>query len=252
MHRYGTLDVNEWAASAPTINGFKPEPWTLKGVQILECRTEIDDDLVDPLVPPSLHPSIPTYASICISRVPESPVGPFGLAEVRVAARVYGRPVFFLLNAYCDNEAARRELSSRWGFRVEAGEVAIESLHYKATGTVSAGGKKVLELNLSHRTPLPGGMRLGFLPTVNLAHNGADNGKLVLAGLSIEATYAGADSGKQHIDLLDGEAFRCARRFRPTGPMSITVGTADLVLPVIEFVVDPVKPGEESTVYPNL
>src|SRR5579875_875227 len=114
MHRYGSLDVESWAETAPTIDGLKPEPWTLKGVRILECRTEIDDLPGDNLVPPSLRPAIPAYASITVSHVPESPAGPFKLAELRVASRVGGRPVFFLLNAYCDNEAARRELGRRW------------------------------------------------------------------------------------------------------------------------------------------
>ena len=247
MHRYGTLAVDGWLASAPTIDGLNPEPWTLKGLKILECRTEIDDEPADNLVPPSLRPAIPAYAAITVSRVPDSPVGAFTLAELRVAARVGGRPVCFLLNSYCDSAAARQALAARWGYRVAAGEVALSERHFRAVGTVAVGGRTILEVRLTHREALPG-TRLNVLPTVGLARNRAD-GRTLLTGLAIEASYGACDGGRQDIATLDPEAFNCGRWLKPLSPMSITIGTADLTLRGFEFTVDPVQPAEESTTF---
>jgi Acetoacetate decarboxylase (ADC) len=242
MHRYGSLDVKEWAASAPVIGGWTPEPWTLKGAHILECRTEIDDLPADHLVPAALRPSIPTYGAVVVSKFPESPVGPFALAELRIASRVGGRPVFFVLGAYCDNEAARRELSQRWGYRLAAGEIALAERHFRASATVSAGGRPVLEVELTHREPLPG-TRFNTLAAVNLVRS-RESRELVLAGLTAEIVYAKCDGGRQHIARLDGEAFNAGRWFRPLSPMTATIGIADVTLPAFEFTVDPSRPAE--------
>jgi Acetoacetate decarboxylase (ADC) len=244
MHRYGTGDIKNWLAGASTITSLKPEPWTLKGVQTMEARCEIDDAPADVLVPPSLRPGIPAYCSVVVSRIPDSPVGPFGLAELRVAARVGPRPTFFLLGSYCDNEAARKELSSRWGYRVAAGEVKLKSEHYRAIGTVTVKGRTVLDFLLSHREPLPG-TRFNQLATVNLAKL---DGKPILAGLSIESNFTVNDKGRQHI-TLDNEAFGVGRALRLLNPTAATVGTTDWTLGAIEFTVDPSEAAERTMAF---
>ena len=243
MHRYGTGDVKAWLADAPSIKTLKPEAWTLKGVRTMEARCEIKTAPGDLLVPPSLRPCMPAYCSIVVSRIPDSPVGPFGLAEVRVAARVGPRPTFFLLNSFCDNEAARKELSSRWGYRVAAGEVAIRNEHYRAVGTVTAGGKQVMEFLLSEREPLPG-TRFNQLPTVNLC---TLDGKPILAGLSIESNFSDNDKGNQHI-TLDTAAWH-APGLRLLNPTAATVGVTDWTLGHIEFTVDTAQPAEKTMAF---
>jgi hypothetical protein len=244
MHRYGTGDIKAWLASAPAIRTLKPEAWTLKGVRTLEARCEIDDAPADVLVPPSLRPCMPAYCSIAVSRVPDSPVGPFGLAEIRVAARVGPRPTFFLLRSFCDNEAARKELAARWGYRVDAGDVSLKDLHYQAHGTAEVEGRIVLDVLLSHREPLPG-TRFNQLPTVNLAKL---DGKPILAGLSIESNFSANDKGRQKI-TLDGEALGLGRALRPLNPMAATIGVTDWTMGAIEFTVDPARPAEETMAF---
>ncbi len=85
--RLGTLDVAKWAQSVPTIEGYRTEPWTLKGARVLELHMEIVDELADPLIPRAMHPSIPQYAILNVTHYPDSPVGRFSIAEVRVAGR---------------------------------------------------------------------------------------------------------------------------------------------------------------------
>ncbi len=85
--RYGKLDLAAWAKSAPAINGYKTEPWILKGARIFTMNMEIDDLAADNLLPATMHPSIPAYAIFCVINYPDSPVGPFSIAEVRVSGR---------------------------------------------------------------------------------------------------------------------------------------------------------------------
>ena len=67
--RFGKLDLASWGKSAPTINGYKTEPWILKGAKILTINMEIDDDPADNLLPATMHPSIPEYAIFCVTIV---------------------------------------------------------------------------------------------------------------------------------------------------------------------------------------
>ena len=53
MHRYGSLDVAARAKDAPVITALATDPWALKGVRVLDCRTEIDARAGDALIPPS-------------------------------------------------------------------------------------------------------------------------------------------------------------------------------------------------------
>ena len=127
--RYGKLNLAAWAKSVPTINGYKTEPWTLKGAKILTINMEIDDDPADNLIPATMHPSIPEYAIFCVTSYPESPVGAFSIAEVRVSGRTGVRPRGFVLRSYCDNDDARRELAARWGYPTVAGDVKLDIRH---------------------------------------------------------------------------------------------------------------------------
>jgi alkanesulfonate monooxygenase SsuD/methylene tetrahydromethanopterin reductase-like flavin-dependent oxidoreductase (luciferase family) len=48
--RYGNLNVADWQKAAATINGYKTEPWLLKGAQILSINIEVDDDPADKVI----------------------------------------------------------------------------------------------------------------------------------------------------------------------------------------------------------
>ncbi len=107
--RFGKLDLAAWAKSVPTINGYKTEPWILKGAKILTLNMEIDDDPADNLIPATMHPSIPEYAIFCVTTYPDTPVGAFSIAEVRVSGRTGVRPRGFVLavSATMTTRAAR-------------------------------------------------------------------------------------------------------------------------------------------------
>ena len=153
--RYGKLNLAAWAKSVPTINGYKTEPWLVKGAQIFSLNMEIDDDPADNLLPATMHPSIPEYAIFCVTAYPDSPVGAFSIAEVRVSGRTGVRPRAFVLRSFCNNEDARRELAARWGYPTVPGEVKLDIRHDRVIARASAGGKPVLECELLDRDMMP-------------------------------------------------------------------------------------------------
>jgi hypothetical protein len=244
MHRYGTLDIQAKAAAAPVLTAMAREPWTLKGVHILDCRTEIDAKAGDALIPPSLRPGIPSYGALVVSRVEDSAAGPFAIAELRVGVRIGSTAGFFLVGAVCDSAAARQALAERWGYPSAAGEIALDELYHKVSARVTVAGRTVLELSLSDRRPLPG-TRLNVPSIVNLARQGP-GGPLRLFNTPVQSAYAQADGGRYVIGAFDGAAFGADEAFRPSFPMGSTIGLAEIVLGAVDVTADPVRPAEES------
>jgi hypothetical protein len=113
----GKMDAAAFAAgNVREIHGYKTEPWKLTGAQILNVYYEINNDTISEMLPVTLRPVIPAYGMFIVTHFPNTPIGPFTLAEVRVGSRAGVRPRGFLLRAYADTEAAARELSQRWGY----------------------------------------------------------------------------------------------------------------------------------------
>jgi hypothetical protein len=243
MHRYGRMDVAARTSSVAQLAGYGGEPWTLKNVHVLDCRTEIDAAAGDALVPPSLRPGIPAYGGLAVLRVLESPVGPFSLAELRVGVRIGSTAGLFIVGAICDSAPARQALAERWGYPATAGEVRLEEHYHQARGVVTVEGRTVMDLVITERRPLPG-TRLNVASLVNLAR-GPDGG-LVLANTPVQIAYAQPEGGRQILRTFDGSAFRAGDAFRPAFPMGATIGVADLTLCGIDVVVDPLVPAEES------
>jgi hypothetical protein len=245
--RYGKLVVSDWAKSAPIINGYRTEPWKLNGARVLEFRYEIDDSPADALLPPALHPAMPAYAAFSVIDFPDSAVGRFNLGEVRIVGRAGGRPAAFVAGSFCDSEAARQELSSRWGYPVAAADIMLMPRHYDIVARVSINGRSLLELELRNRRPLPS-LHLQPLPSMNLARNREDN-NLVLVQVDIEAAFVQSDGGTERLIRLDPNAFRDAENLRLMSPMSAVFATADLTFARIQLICDPERPAESSTTY---
>jgi hypothetical protein len=242
MHRYGTLDVAARAALAPLLKGLKAEAWTLKGVQVLDARTEIDTAPADALVPPALRPGIPAYGSLAVSRVPDSPAGPFQLAELRVGVRVGSIAGFFLIGAVCDSPAAAAALSEERGFPIRLGEIALEELYHQVTARVTVEGRTALELRLTERHPLPG-TRLNLPSLITLAREGCQP---LLLSTPTQIAYAQPDGGRHEILAFDGSLFGAGDHFRPVFPMSASFGTCELTLGSPDFTMDPEQPAQDT------
>jgi hypothetical protein len=243
--RFGTLDVNAWARTASTIDGFKTEEWKLKGAEILELHMEIDDEPADALIPKTMHPAIPAYAIINVMHVPDSRAGAFTIGEVRIAGRTGVRPRGFVLRSFCDNEAARRELAARWGFPVAAGDVSLSLRHDRVVGKVTVNDKTVLHAELIDRDTISGN-DLQYIASMHLARN-RDDQKMVLVQVDPDYVFSKAERGKANLVVLDEEAFGAGKYLRLMNPIMASFAVAEMTLPKIRYICNPELPAMQGT-----
>jgi hypothetical protein len=246
MPRYGSMaDVRAFMPNPPEIQTFKIEPWALKGAQIINLLAEVNGEKSDVLLPKAMHPSIPSYAMFNVTVYPDSPVGKFGIGEVRVASRAGVRPRGFVLRSFVDNDAARRELANRWGYPVAPGDVYMRTFHDRVVARVSSQGRVVLELELLDRDYISGG-DIQYLSSMHLARNKED-GKLILAQIDPEWTFSRAERGRPRINTFDASAFGAGDNLVVENIISVSYTICDVTLGSIRYYCDPDKPAFQGT-----
>ena len=165
----GTRNIAPLLEQAPMMDGFDAEPWTIERVEILQVTFEVDDSDRESLVPKALHPTIPPAAIFSVSRYPNSPVGPFLLAQVKVSCRAAALPRGFLLRACASTPEARDALGRNWGFSCAHGDVRLQRYHDRIVGSVHAGdGREILRISLVDPEPISGG-DVQYVANMNLA-----------------------------------------------------------------------------------
>lgn len=237
MAMSGTMDLQAFAANASEINGFKTEAWTLKAAQILNVYFEIANENFASLMPVTFHPVIPAYAMVNVTHYPESPVGAFTIADVRVGCRAGVRPRGFTLKSYVSTEVAARELAARWGYPASVADVRLRAFHDRLVGSVKANGRSILEVEMLDREVI-GGNDIQYVSSMHLCRNHED-GKLVIVQIDPEWTFLKAERGRPHLVSLDGAAWNGGDRLAPTWPISASYAVADTTLSTIRYVSDP-------------
>src|SRR2546427_10136236 len=149
----GTGDPEALARGAAVLASFATSPEKLLGVETLQIAFEVERAGADALLPPGLHPTRPPVVTWLVQRVPESPWGPFALAQCRIECRSGLRPRGFLRGGLIDNDAARAALSPRWGYALAPGEPRLARSYDEIRARVALGGTPVLEVAL--RDPMP-------------------------------------------------------------------------------------------------
>ena len=241
----GTLDVAPLLADAPLMPGLEAEAWQLDGVDILHLMFEIDDGNMAELLPKALHPVIPPVAIFSVARVPESPVGPFLLAQVRVGCRAGVRPRGYLLRAYSDSQEACDALAERWGYACRLGEVRLRRYHDRISAEVTAGGEEILRVSMANHEPISGA-DVQYVANMNLARLATEEDRGVLVQVDPEYAFHRAERGPPKIDLFVPEAW-AAVGVEPVYPVSGSFCHVDTGLPRIRYVLDPERPALQGT-----
>lgn len=245
MPLVGSRNLSGLFKAAPLVTISSEDRWELPAAQILQLMYEIDDPQMTTLIPPALHPTIPPTLVLTVTRVPESPAGPFVLAEVKVGARSGARPRGFLAQGYCDSAEAITALGARWGYPLRQAEVTLEKRYDRIHATVKAGGTTALELTLLNPEPISGN-DLQYLANLNLARVTRDGAELDrLVQVDADYVFRSADRGKPQLDAFDPAAWQLAGA-KPIHPVSASYAVAGITMPVLRYLVDPVKPPLQS------
>lgn len=233
----GTRSLLDLAPSAPLLTGLETEPWELPRAQLLTLLFELTGDGAA-LLPPALHPSIPPTVYVVVLRAPESPAGPFTLAEVRIGCRAGARPRGLCLRAYCDSPRAIAELSRRWGFPLAQATVKLKKNYDSASAEVVLGDRTLLRATLIGPEPV-NGPDIQFLSTLYPARVQRDGSELLrLAQSDPDFVFHSAERGRPRVDTFESSAW-LLEGSRPALPVSATYVVAGITLPAVRFLTDP-------------
>lgn len=251
MPVFGRLDLASVLPSAPVVEGWRTEPWELPEAQLLQLTFEVAEEPALELTPPALHPSIPPYAALNVARFPDTPVGPFSLAQVRLVCRAGIRPRGFLLGAVCDSAPAAEALASGWGFRARVGEVGLSLRHDRVRAEVALDGRTVLDAALVGPEPLGSG-DLQPLANLNLARLSPDDRTGSLVQVDPEYAIHDTERGRPVVGAFDADAWApggdgAGSNLVLRAPIVAWTARADTDLPSVRFVIDPGRPAFEGT-----
>ena len=230
----GTGSTDALARGAAVMAGFDTAPEKLHGVETLQIAFETLRAGADELLPPGLHPTRPPVLTWLVQRVPESPWGPFALAQCRVECRSGLRPRGFLRGGVIDNEAARAALASRWGYALALGEPRLARSYDEIRASATLAGARVLELAL--RDPMP--LRNADAYYVASVHLAQTPRGLRLVQVDPDFDVARAERGRPLVDTFEAEAWGCAGA-RLSAPLSGSFSVADVTLPALRYACQP-------------
>jgi Acetoacetate decarboxylase (ADC) len=245
MPRYGTLDVAPVAPDLPVLSSLEAPTWELPDAEFLQINWEVEDEGALTLTPPSLHPSIPPFASFFGGRIPESPVGAFTIVQVRLVVRAGIRPRALCLGAVCDSARAVEALRDHWGFPVQLGDVELARRHDQVRLTAALDGRTVADFAV-HTADVINGSDLMTFDNLHLVRLG-DGGDAKLVQVDPEYTIHQADRGRPNVSLPDPQALGMRGALRLAAPIIGFTFRADTDLVPVRFTIDSVKPAITST-----
>jgi hypothetical protein len=245
MPLYGQLDLANVAERLPRLPDLDTEAWHLPKAEMLQLLIEVPHT-TDRLLPKAMHPAVPSYVVFAFTHYPESPVGPFSLAVLRLGSRAGAHPRGFVLGAYASEATAAAALRERWGFPVDTGTVTLRRWHDRITGTVVHDGKTVLDCALLDPEAISGS-DVQYINWVTLGHAPLDgSGKPLLIQVDPHYTFHRAERGRPVVRSFDAAAWNAGPVIL-ADPVLATCCIVDTDLPRIRFVMDPEIPVFKGT-----
>jgi hypothetical protein len=239
----GTSDISARLETAPRLDNYDTEAWEIADVELLSLTLEIEDRTS--ALPPALHPSIPPVVYFSVATYPDSPIGGFALAQVRVGCRASALPRGFVLRAYSDSPAACDALGRRWGYDCRLADVRLRRYHDRVVGSVLLEGKEVLRAALLNPQPISGAS-IFHVSTVNLARAEDDEGRGVIVQVDPAYTFHRAERGRPELTSFERAAWD-AEGIDPVWPVTATFIRCDTEFPRIRYVMDAQKPARMGT-----
>jgi hypothetical protein len=245
MPAFGTLELPAVTARLPVMPNLDTGAWTLPGAELMQLAFEVPRATAE-LLPRAMHPAIPPYATINVTRYPHSPAGPFVLAQLRLMARAGAHPRGFVLGAVASTADAAKALRERWGYPAVPGTIAFTRRHDRIMARVTRDGVLILDAALVDPEAISGS-DVQLIHTVTLAQAPLD-GETAPRLIQVDPryTFAKAERGRVEVARLEAAGWN-ARGVIPLNPISASVSTCDTDLPAIRFVMDPEVPVVSGT-----
>jgi hypothetical protein len=226
----GRADIEVLASGAATLDRLDTEAVEFPNAEVLQVLCEIESGDIESLFPPALHPTLPGLVSWQLMHCPESPWGPFRLANTRIQCRSGVRPRAFVLSGRIDNEAARDALSSGWGYPLLMGEIEFRHGYDSVEAAVFEDDLSLLEIGLRNPEPLDAG-DVQYVSDCHIAHTPRGI-RLVQVDPIIEATRAERGAPEvHHFEALEwGE-----EGVVPNYPVSASIVSAHITVPQLRY-----------------
>jgi hypothetical protein len=247
MPLFGQLAAVTVSSRLPVMRDFEATPWELPGAEILQLSFEVGQEVADAVLPKAMHPAVPRYITWVVSHFPQSPVGAFRLAQLRLMGRAGVHPRGYVLQAYADVPTAAMALRQYWGFPVDTAEDVVLRTHYdRVFATVAKDQRTILDVALSHSETVSGA-DIQYISSVHLAqvtHAAPPGPRLVQ--VDPRYTLHKAERGRPVLHYLDEAAWNCPG-LTIVNSMVGSFTTVDTDLPQICFVMDPEIPVVHGT-----
>jgi hypothetical protein len=187
-------------------------------------------------LPSGLHPTNPPTCVLQVWRCPESPWGPFALAQARMGCRSGLRPRGFVQGCVVDAPAAAAALRSRWGFPSRPGTVELRRGYDGVTASASLadGGTAVLALTGLDPEPL-GVDDVAYTTTVTLADTPRG---LRLVQVDADVVAARAERLRPRLEAFATAGWVHAS-VSPVHLVSASIAVADVTLQRLRYVSRP-------------
>jgi hypothetical protein len=245
MPLYGELEVESVAPRLARLRDLDTEAWALPRAEVLQLAWEVGDS-TRALLPRAMHPAVPPYATMVVTACPESPVGPFSMALLRLMGRAGAHPRGYVIGAVASTPAAVTALRERWGFPDDLGSIALRHYHDRVIAAVTRQGAPVLEASLVDPEPISGA-QVQYIHSVTLASlDEGGRAEPLLVQVDPHYTFHSAERGRPEVRRFDGAAWN-AGSLAPLSPISASLVTCDTDLPQIRFVMDVARPVVQGT-----
>ena len=254
----GTAPVEPLAARAVAVEAFASDTIELPDALVVLAHFELPYAVREALLPPSLHPNTPPILTVLAWSCPQSPWGPFSLAQLRVGCRSGVRTRGLLLGAAIDNAAAAADLASGWGLVTRLAAVRLRP-GYDATSVEVAFRDPPNGTGGAATAPAPpwaDALRLRLLDpeplgTDDVQFSGTLTPATIARGLRLvqfEPDYVvrRSERVRARIEHLDAAAWGDARAV-PRNPVGASVTTATIELRPVRFVCRADVTGFEGT-----
>jgi hypothetical protein len=245
MPLFGQLDVHPIASRLAQLTDLDTPAWTLPGAEILQLAWEVSDETLD-LLPRAMHPAVPPYATLLVTSYPESPVGPFNLALLRLMGRAGAHPRGYVMATVASTPDSVHALRKQWGFPAELGGITLRRYHDQVTAVVSRDSEPLIEAALINPEPISAG-DVQYIHSVTLARlPDGDRPTPHLIQVDPHYTLRKAERGRPKVRRFETAVWN-AKTLAPLAPIAASITTCDTDLPQIRFVMDALVPVIQGT-----